>query len=131
MSEMKAILINTDNRDRIQEALDGIQSRARVRTIDASDVVAAADRASYQLFTRLGITRKSAAGLIMDVDLNARTFPHAYKGIPESTQYRMKWTGSAWKITHIARAEVSRHNFVVIRWPDEALQAMIAANSCF
>lgn len=84
--KIKAIKITADNKEKIQGAIDAVQTaRHSVRTINAEDVLISAGIVEKQLLKIL--YKKDWAGLTVDVDPNAQKFPGAYKGTPESTSF--------------------------------------------
>ena len=104
----KAIVINEKNMNRIQQELDLVQKRSKVRTIDASNIVSACNRIEKVL----GGTKKALVGTVATIDLNAQDFPNAYKYVPESTIIKIERTSSGWKLIDVYR-DVCR------RWKDE------------
>lgn len=96
---MKPIVIKESNRDRIQSALDQAQERARVRTVSADDVIRSVER----IQEILKVSTRKLNGSTAWIDPHAQTFPGAYKGIPESTQFQISATAGTWKLIKIIR----------------------------
>lgn len=113
---------NRKNRAALQAALDRIQSRSRVRTIDVGDVYKAAEHVER----KLDITKKALEGVRIHVDLHAQTFPNAYRGIPESTQFDMVFSKRFWRVTKVSRerCESNGHDYQVT-FTDEARRALV------
>ena len=80
--------------------------RVSARKIDVKDIID--DLIAINDY--LGITQKAMKGTTVHVDHNALTFPNAYKGTPESTQFRAEFT-SAWFITNISRDTCTRRKY--------------------
>lgn len=79
--------------------LAAVQSRATARTITPADMVNTLDAVEK----RLGISKKALEGCRVDVDVNAQTFPRAYKYTAESTQFSAVYMHGGWRVTYISR----------------------------
>lgn len=79
--------------------LEAVQSRATARTITPADMANALDAVEK----RLGISKKALEGCRVDVDVNAQTFPRAYKYTAESTQFSAVYMRGGWRVTYIGR----------------------------
>lgn len=94
--------INVTNTDKLAAEI-AIAEGARVsaRTITADDV----SRAVAQIEKRLSamMPKKAWRGAAFVVDVNAQSFPGAYKGRPESTQFMIERGASGWFVTKIWR----------------------------
>lgn len=73
----------------------------KARTITTRDILDALAHLTYWMETFT--TATDAIGTEVTIDVNAHTFPHAYKGGPESTLFDAKYTSSGWKVTRIYR----------------------------
>ena len=82
--------------------------RVSVRKIDVKDI---ADDL-LEINEYLGISKKAMKGTSVHVDHNAQSFPGAYKGTPESTQFDAEFT-TAWFITDIVRDSCIRRKFAL------------------
>ena len=94
--------INVKNEKKIHAAIEKAEGgRVSARTIDYADIQHAVKKIETRLHTLL---RKSDwTGLQFTVDPNAQSFPGAYRGLPESTQFRLLRGSSAWFVTIIGR----------------------------
>jgi len=91
-------------RAKLDEILDEVQKRAKVRTITSEEIVEALDR----IETTLGISKKAMEGVQVHVDLNDQKFPNAYKWRPESTQFWAVYKGGSWRVLSIERDTCSQ-----------------------
>lgn len=100
---VKPVILNDNEKNKValEGALNRIQSRSRVRTVTVKDVYEAAEHVER----KLGITKKALEGVRVHVDLAAQTFPNAYHGIPESTQFDMVFTKRFWRVTKVSREQ--------------------------
>ena len=80
--------------------------RVSARKIDVKDIID--DLIAINDY--LGISKKAMKGTTVHVDHNAQAFSGAYKGTPESTQFRAEFT-SAWFITDISRDTCTRRKY--------------------
>lgn len=97
---MKNTVVNTvENLESM--LMEAQPKRIKVRTIIIRDILDALAHLTYWMETFT--TATDAVGTEVTIDVNARTFPHAYKGSPESTLFDAKYTFSGWKITSIYR----------------------------
>ena len=123
-SLVKPVILNDNEKNNaaLQAALDRIQSRSRVRTIDVDDIYEAAARVEK----KLGIPKKTLEGVQVHVDLYAQTFPSAYHGIPESTQFDMVFSKRFWRVVKVSREQCrsSGHDYFVT-FSDEARKALV------
>ena len=81
-------------------------ARVSARKIDVEDII----DDLIEINDYLDISKKAMKGTTVHVDHNAQTFPNAYKGTPESTQFRAEFT-SAWFITDISRDTCTRRKY--------------------
>ena len=94
------IVLSEKNRDRITAAIEEAQKKARIRLIDTCDIFNYAEQVEK---TCCNISKKNLEGTRAYIDKHAQTFPGAYKGIPESTQFGLLFSAGTWKLTGIAR----------------------------
>lgn len=122
---MKTIIVSEANRARIEEALAEGQGKARTRVIDADDVFKGVEDASRRLFDGLRLTRKGAAGVVVVIQPEDRSFPGAYtrKGTPMNTFIRLEFTGRAWKLLSVSRMEAGG-DYGYIQFTEAALAEM-------
>lgn len=94
--------INVTNTEKVQSAIDTIQTaRMTERLIDAEVVQARADALQAWLDERL--YRKDQPGLTFRIDEHGQNFPHSYKGTPYSTRYTLERTASGWFLVEVFR----------------------------
>lgn len=93
----------------LRSVLDDVQHSCTARTVSASDVLTALDR----IQRKLSITKKALEGTTVHVDLHAQTFPGAYHGIPESTQFRAVFHSGSWRVTDISRDRCTTRQYTV------------------
>lgn len=121
---VKPVILNDNEKNKValEDALDRIQSRSRVRTVTVKDVYEAAEHVEQ----KLGITKKALEGVRVYVDLAAQTFPSAYRGIPESTQFDMVFSKRFWRVVKVSREQCksSGHDYSVT-FSDEARKALV------
>ena len=119
---MKPIIVKETNKERIQQELDVLQKRSKVRTIDAGDILKACSRIEKEL----NVTKKALVGTVAIVDPNAQDFPKAYKYTPESTSFRIVRTSTGWKLTDLYRDSCARSdNRYIVTIPEEAKQEIL------
>ena len=85
-------------------ALTDAQEGARVRTITATEIVAAL----IEITDKLDISQFAMDGVTATVDCNAQRFPGSYNGRPESTVFTAQYRRGAWIVTDIYRATCKR-----------------------
>lgn len=120
---MKPIKVIEGNRDRINAAISESEGRATVRRICFDDIVSAL--AQYE--RELGIPKTSMTGIELDLDINAQTFPGAYKYTPDSTHARVVRTASGWALTHVTRdtCRGPTRRVEVLSMPGPAVRALL------
>lgn len=97
----KPIPLHGVNADaKIAAALEAVQGRCTARTIDCDDI----RNAIAQMESFFGIPKCKLDGLRADCDVNAQTFPNAYRFAPESTVFTVENRKGKWYITSIRRA---------------------------
>ena len=103
MKSTNTIRINVNNIDKINAAIATAEGRAKARCITADDIHRMINEIEASLIKRM--YKKDWAGLEFSVDPHAQSFPGAYKGTPESTQFTLMRTASGWFVTNILRRE--------------------------
>lgn len=101
MTTTKSIRINVNNIEKINAAIATAEGRATARCITADDIHIMIDEIESTLIKRM--YKKDWAGLEFSVDPNAQSFPGAYRGTPESTQFTVMRKASGWFVTDISR----------------------------
>lgn len=114
--------------DEIQRVIDDVQKGARVRLIEAVDVIQAVMEIEQRLFGELNLTKKSCKGIEVGVDTHAQRFPNAYHGTPESTTFTLQFDGRAWLLTSVGRAQCKPGRYFIKAWPEEAVDGLINNN---
>ena len=127
---VKPIILNDNvkNESLLEDALERVQARSRVRTIRVSDFFEAARRVE----SKLGIPKSALEGVCAHVDVFAQSFPSAYRGIPESTQFDMVFSKRFWRVTRVSREQVSGdgHDYCVT-FTDGARKALVERFEAF
>lgn len=101
--------------------LDEVQKRCSARCISAEQII----DTLYRIQTQLGISKKAMNGIWVDVDINAQTFPGAYKGIPESTRFVAEFKNGTWRLTDVKRERTRTHGRAIIHHTDASRQAIL------
>lgn len=118
---MKTINMKNENAmQKINEELDIIQAKSRVRTITAKDVKEWLEHVERTL----SITKKALDGVKVIIDPNAQEFPSAYKYTPESTQFTATFKNGSWRIENIERARCGKIHCRIIH-TEESRAAII------
>lgn len=85
-----------------RKELDAIQQRCTVRTIDADDLFKMI--VVYEKSLAHFLSYKDMKGASVEIDLNAQTFPNAYKYTPRSTVVKIECSAPrSWTILSIKR----------------------------
>ena len=121
-----AIRVIEGNLHKIQEKIDFMQLKVKVRTINGVAVIDTIDEIEKRLSSILH--KKDWDGLSFTVDENAQTFPSAYKYMPESTIYKIERRKSGWFLVWVMRSHSRPKKFVVCGMETKAehLAAFIA-----
>jgi hypothetical protein len=106
-----AIRVIEGNLHKIQEKIDFMQSKVKVRTINGVAVIDTIDEIEKRLSSILH--KKDWDGLSFTVDENAQSFPAAYKYMPESTIYKIERRKSGWFLVWVMRSRSRPKKFVV------------------
>ena len=91
--------INAKRIDKLEAALAEEQARCTAHTISAQEIL---DKLE-EIDKYVGISKASMVGVKVECDLNAQSFPSAYKYTPESTWFKAERRASGWFITDISR----------------------------
>ena len=93
------IVIKEENKDGIEKILNEVQKLCRVRLITYNEM--------YDFLEKLRklypISNKNLNGCVFEIDLNAQTFPSAYKYTPESTQFEVIYKNGYFKLIAVYR----------------------------
>ena len=112
----------------VTAAISAAEGRARVRTISAADIC----KALVAVEDKLGIPKRSLDGVEVEIDVNAQSFPSAYKGTPESTHFTAVNRSGKWTLTDIYRAPCSAPSKSAhVNLSDEARSAILDRMSSF
>lgn len=104
------------------QVLTETQRRCSARTVTADQVVAKL----IDIEDDLKISKKAMDGVTVTMDLNAQSFPSAYKGIPESTIVRARYKSGSWRVTDVYRGNTFRPTVAIrLVLTDAAKQALI------
>lgn len=102
--------------------LDKVQARARVRTINAREVV----RYLHNLEAHLNITKKALDGTSLRLDkYGSVRFPNAYKGTPESTIIEATYKSGSWRVTDIRRDRTGAGSDIELSLSETAKTALV------
>ena len=95
----KALSGDSEACSRVGEVIKAREGSAKVRTLTVSDMC----RVLTGISRTWGISKAAMRGCSVSVDVNAQSFPRAYRYIPESTIFSATFTSSGWAITDINR----------------------------
>jgi uncharacterized protein with von Willebrand factor type A (vWA) domain len=117
------IIVKPENKGRIEAALEAVQGQAHTRTVTYEDIA----KELEDVENWFAIPKTALKGVKVSIDKHAQTFPHAYKGRPESTQVGAIYTGTAWKITDIRRGYTRAKGHVVesLELPEKAIEEVL------
>lgn len=119
----RRLIISEKNLERIQTRLDEAQAKSRVRNITAREMLDAVN----EITEKLGIAKTDMEGIIAFVDLNARNFPNAYRGQPESTHFNAIFQNGSWRYLAAQRDYTHRESKrVQLHFPAQAKEAILA-----
>lgn len=104
----KPVIINEHNKAKIEKALDEVQKRCTVRTIDYEDILAELKAVDDQFSTVC--TKKGFEGTTVLIDVNGQDFPNAYKFSAKSTQFRAVYSKGKWRLIYIGRDFCKTYN---------------------
>lgn len=126
----KAIPLHGVNADaKITAALEAVQGKCKVRTIDADGI----KTAIAQMEKFFGIPKCKLDGLRVVCDINAQNFPNAYRFVPESTIFSAENRKGKWYIVSIRRAPTyaPARAVQVCHMPEAMAEAIIARHTEF
>lgn len=105
----------------ITEAIKAAEGRATARLLSADALISTL----ADITEKLNISKKAMEGIRVEVDVNARTFPNAYRYTPESTQFSAEYKAGSWRINSIMRASVMSPSRAVVIYHTEASKAAL------
>ena len=103
------------NMEKLQQIIDEAEGKARERTLTAEELIKAVEEVDD--YCRQFGTMKDLEGTAVWVDVNAQSFPRAYKYIPMSTQFRLVRKASCWKLDMVTRMKCDNRKFDFIWSP--------------
>lgn len=117
-------IIKEQNKARITAFIDEAEGRSSMRCLTYVDI----ENAIARIENRLNIPRKAMEGLRYSVDVNAQTFPSAYKYRAESTHMVIEYSKGQWRLMSVSRDTTRRqgHEFACINMPEETRNAIIS-----
>ena len=98
----------------ISAEIRAAEGRASERTLTVREIIDAVER----IETKLSIPKKHLVGVKASVDVNAQTFPKAYKYTPMSTIFEVEYRSSGWFLTNIRRGECRKQRFCLTLTPE-------------
>lgn len=111
----------------LNDTISEIEGKATARTLVAEEICKGITEVEKQL---QGITKKAMKGVKFGYDVNAQSFPKAYKYIPMSTIFTAEFDGKEWRITSIFRGECGKGKCDILL-TDEAKKAVLEKISRF
>lgn len=93
--------INIQNIEKLAAAVDAAQSKAKMRTVTAADIVRTLGN------IRIPKSRLSGTKVYWD---GGEHFPNAYKWTPESTHWTAENVNGTWYVTDISRGRCPNRN---------------------
>lgn len=116
------IIIDEAHSAKLQAAIDVAQGKAKVRTIDAGDIILECERVG----NRLDIPKSHMDGISFSADINAQNFPSAYKYIPASTIFNAQYHGGKWYLVGVSRETTRRAGHgVQVKLTDVARESVL------
>ena len=107
--------------------LTEVQKRCTARTISEDDIV----RTLIEIEDDLKISKKAMDEIVAEVDINAQSFPSAYKYIPESTHFLARYKSGSWRLTRLGRNTTkSPKSAIRLLLTDAAKEALIKRFTC-
>ena len=103
--------INKDNGEKLKEAIKEAEGKATARVITVPEILRSIDDLQIKLDTLM--KRKDQVGTTAWIDINAQSFPSAYKYTPESTCFSAKKTSSGWFMIGIKRATCTNKEIIL------------------
>ena len=115
------IILNERNRKRVAELLDSVQGGCKVRTVTVEEIY---DISNKLLSYPISWTKTALEGSTFWIDLNAQTFPRAYKYTPQATVVELKMIKGSMRITSVSR-DICTSKKVSIHLSDTAKEFLI------
>jgi hypothetical protein len=100
---MSNIKINVKNQDKLSSLIESVEKKCSIRLISVEGIRYAVEDIEKRLENLL--YKKDWKGLRFWCDNNAQTFPMAYKGTPESTQFIVERGVKDWFVSQIQRSK--------------------------
>lgn len=94
--------ININNKEKIEAALNEVQSRVKARTISYEDILETIEH----IEEKLNISKKAMVGVIARVSLHCQHFPANYNGQPMGTEFTIQRFSSGWFLTGVSRENI-------------------------
>lgn len=112
---------------RVLTMLEAEQRRCSVRLLNPYQICIELSRVDEHL---RGIAKKALEGTVVDVDAFAQSFPSAYRGIPESTKFKVVFHRGSWWLIEVYRSPVRcRGSAHRCRLSESAAAALIASRT--
>jgi hypothetical protein len=105
--------INVNATEKLAQAIVEAEGKATVRTITAQAIQEWVKVVERKLEER-GISKQSSIGMRFLVNLNAQSFPNAYRYNPEATLYEIQRFASGWFVTAIRRGFCSNYRITLL-----------------
>lgn len=106
---------------KLEEVLGQVQSLSRVRTASVYTIC----KEVIRFESTMKLTRKALAGCRITLNVNAQTFPSAYKYVPEATIVEIEYDKSGHaRVTDVRRARCG-NDFIVAYYTDAAKKEII------
>jgi hypothetical protein len=105
------IKITESNMNIIAAEIEAVENRCTARTITTAAILSDIEHIEKKLAAIL--YKKDWAGLEIECNPNAQSFPGAYKGTPESTQYRLIRRSTGWYVTRIRRTTCTTRPYYI------------------
>lgn len=112
--------ININNKEKIEAALNEVQSRAKARTISYEDILEAIDT----IEEKLNISKKAMVGVIARVSLHCQHFPANYNGQPMGTEFTIQ-RFSSWFLTGVSRENIEHVRKYRLTLSESAKEAIL------
>ena len=94
--------ININNKEKIEAALNEVQSRTKARTISYEDILETIEH----IEEKLNISKKAMVGVIARVSVQCQHFPANYNGQPMGTEFTIQRFSSGWFLTGVSRENI-------------------------
>ena len=117
---MSYIKFTKNNEEKLKVIIAGVEGKARERLLCLTDINTALEKVEKHL----NIKKKALEGTEIYVDVNAQSFPNAYRYIPYSTNFKAKYRKGTWLISDITRSECTER-YVLIILPETAKVALL------